>query len=531
MRTLITNGMICDGSGKPACRLDLLIEGDRICAIGKNMEASAKKIDAGGKVVAPGFIDMHRHCDIAALTDEDFGTIELRQGITSAVGGNCGLGIFPIRGEHREEIYSFVEPCLGTMPENLEFPSYAAYRAQLEKKCVPIHLGSLVGTGAVKASVKGYRAEPFTRGELERAEGYIREALEEGALGVSMGIMYQPECYSSREEMLYMLKAAAPFQRPLMCHIRGEGDLLVSSVKEIAELCREAEMPLNISHLKATGRRNWNRTILKAIEVIEEARAAGQDVTADFYPYCCGSTTLFSLLPPALMCGGLEETLHKIHGKRGRDLLKKQLYAKNEGWENMAEAIGWERIVISSVAGENNRGLQGLDFQTAAEKGGYEDPAELMADLLYEEKGKVGIILQSMEQADVDRVAKLPYTMLISDALYGGGDCPHPRLCGAFPRLLREFVRERRVLTLEEAIRKMTAMPAQRLGLKDRGSIAVGNYADLVIFDPQEIRDRATYDDPKQPGEGIAAVFVDGRQVVEKDRRIDGSRIKSGKML
>lgn len=519
MRTLLVNGTVCDGSGGKPYRADVLIEGERICKIGKCTGVSAQRVDADGCVIAPGFIDMHRHCDAAALTDPDFGTIELRQGITGVVGGNCGMSIFPAAGIHKGEICRFVEPCLGKIPENWEFPSYASYRKRLKEKEIPVHLGNLVGTGTVKASVKGYQAGPFTRSELEKAAGHIREALEEGALGVSMGIMYQPECYSSREEMLYLLKAAAPFQRPMMCHMRGEGDLLIPSVREIVGLCREAQLPLHISHFKATGRKNWNRTIEGAIAVIEEARDAGQDVTADFYPYCCGSTTLLSLLPPQLMSGGLEEALLRIRGKQGWGLLKKELYAKNPGWENMVEAIGWERIVISSVGGEKNRRMQGLDFAAAAAKGGYGDPAELMADLLCEEKGNVGIILQSMEQADVDRVAKLPYTMLISDALYGGGDCPHPRLYGAFPRLLVDFVRERRVLTMQEAVRKMTAMPAQRLGLKDRGRIAEGAYADLVVFDPVAIRDRATYENPRQLGEGILGVFVDGRRVVEKDKR------------
>lgn len=520
MRTLLTNGMICDGGKSKPYRADVLIEGGRICQIGKCPDVSAKRVDVAGCIVAPGFIDMHRHCDAAVLADKDFGTIELRQGITGVVGGNCGMGIFPAVGGHKEEIYRFVEPCLGKIPQTWEFSSYGAYQEGLRDMDIPVHLGSMVGTGTVKAAVRGYQAGPFTPGELDRAAGYIREALEEGALGVSMGIMYQPECYSSREEMLYLLKAAAPFQRPLVCHMRGEGDLLLSSVQEVVGLCREAQLPLHISHFKVTGIKNWNRTIAAAIEVIEEARDAGQDVTADFYPYCCGSTTLLSLLPPSLMSGGLEEALLRIGNKQGWGLLQKELYAKNDGWENMVEAIGWGRIVISSVSGEKNRRMQGLDFETAAQMGGYGDPAELMADLLCEEKGNVGIIVQSMAQADVDRVAKLPYTMLISDALYGGGDSPHPRLYGAFPRLLRDFVRDRRVLTLEEAIRKMTSMPAKRLGLKDRGRIAVGAHADLVVFDPQAIRDRATYENPKQLGEGIAGVFVDGCRVVENDKRI-----------
>ncbi len=527
MRYLIKNGIIYDGDGGNPFRGDILIENEIIQEIGTNLTAPAEIINAAGQIVAPGFIDTHRHCDLAALLDQEFGTIELHQGLTSVAGGNCGLGIFPA-GRNRKDIYDFVEPCLGAAAESLSISGYEEYGKRLEEKGLPLHTGLFLGTGAVKAAIKGYGNSPFTVKEMELAKGYIRENLESGVLGLSMGIMYQPECYSSYKEMTELLKTAAPYGRPLMCHIRGEGDSLVSSVREVIGLCQEAELPLNISHFKATGIRNWNKTIYKAIEAVEEARNRGQDVTADFYPYCGGSTTLLSLLPPSVIEGSLEESYRKLHNKHGIEKLKKELYKEQEGWDNMVTSIGWSRILISSVTKESNRILTGLDFEKAADIRGYEDPAELMADLLYEENGKVGIILLSMSQEDVDTVARLPYTMLISDSLYGRSDCPHPRLYGSFPRLIRDFVRERRILTMESAIQKMTSMPADRLNLKKRGRLKDGYYADMVVFHQNRFTDHGDYSNPKQLSSGLSYVFVDGKMALCDDQRLHGS---NGKVL
>ncbi len=527
MRYVIHNGEICDGTGNASFRGDLLIEDGRIreivrrsvCPEGLGETLAGSHIDAEGKIITPGFIDTHRHCDLAALCEEDFGTAELSQGLTSVAGGNCGLGIFPYTKEHGKEMADFVEPCLGIVPDSLQIQDYSHYKKLLEEKEIPLHVGCYQGIGAVKAAVKGYGKSPFTDGEMDRAKGYVREALEAGCIGVSSGIMYQPECYTSRQEMTELLKAAAPFGRPLACHIRGEGDNLVSSVEEIIGICKAAEIPLNISHFKATGIRNWGRNIHQAIALIEKAREEGGDVTVDFYPYCGGSTTLISLLPPDVVEEDMSLTFRKMETGQGKERLRQSLYREHKGWDNMVTAIGWERILISSVTAQENRELTGLDFAEAARRRGYSEPADLMADLLAQEEGKVGIILQSMSQEDVDTVAKLPYSMLISDALYGVSDCPHPRLYGAFPRFLQDYVVKRKVFTLEEAVRKMTSMPAGRLNLKDRGVIQEGFYADLNIFSLEEFRDYAVYENSKQLSAGLSYVFTEGRIALKEGKR------------
>lgn len=534
MRYVIHQGEICDGTGSETYIGDILLEGGRIKEIAPRSQMpaglpgtmEAVHIEAAGKLVTPGFVDIHRHCDLAALYQEDFGTLELAQGLTSVAGGNCGLGIFPCTEAYKEQVFDFVEPCLGPAPENIWIENYKAYMEMLETRGVPLHVGCYQGLGAVKAAVKGYGKGAFTQRELEQAKAYVKEALEAGCIGISSGIMYQPECYTSHEEMAELLKAAAPYGCPLACHIRGEGDSLVSSVEEILTLCREAEIPLNISHFKATGVKNWGKKIYDAIALIEAARAAGQDVTVDFYPYCGGSTTLLSLVPPEVMEEELSRTFRKMETTAGREALREALYKEDEGWDNMVKAIGWERILISSVTQPYNQVLTGMNFREAAAKRNYEEPAYLMADLLAEEEGKVGIIVLSMSQEDVDTVARLPYSMLISDGLYGVSDCPHPRLYGAFPRFFHDYVVQRKIFSIPEAVKKMTSMPAQRLRLEKRGILREGYYADLNIFSAEKFQDHAVYEHSKQLSTGMSYVFADGQPVLKDGSRQKGCHVK-----
>jgi len=523
MRHLIKNGMIYDGSGEEGYISDILINEDKIVAIDKNIDIEVEKIiDATGMIVTPGFIDSHRHCDLAALYDPEFGTIELSQGLTSVVGSNCGLGIVPNTDAHRQEIYDYVEPCLGLAPEGLGLNSHKEYYEALQNRNMPLHVGSYIGTGTVKAAVKGYGKSPFTKKEMAEAKAYIHEGLEAGALGLSMGIMYQPECYSTEEEIIELLGAATPFNRPLSCHIRGEGDNLVPSIQEMIRICDEVGLPLNISHLKATGIKNWGKNIYEAIKLIEEARDKGQDVTADFYPYNGGSTTLLSLLPPTVMSDSIYDTLGQLDGPIGREKLQKEIYKEHIGWDNMVTSIGWERILISSVTKPGNQDIVGLNFKEASELRGYEEPSYFMTDLLVDEAGKVGIILMSMSQEDIDTVAKLPYTMLISDSLYGVSDSPHPRLYGSFPKFIREYVMERKIVSMETAIRKMTAMPAQLLRLDKRGMLKEGYYGDINIFMAEKLKDHALYSNSKQLSTGLSYVMVDGKLALIDDKRQNG---------
>ena len=534
MRILIENGMIYDGSGSKPYNGDILIEDDRIAAI-RLRDGSCTGSGTTGKgdvwnpdwiiyadkrAVTPGFIDSHRHCDIAAVTDPDFGEVELAQGLTTVLGGNCGMSPFPYAEGTGRQMLDFVEPCLGKAPSWMKFSGFPEYMAALEAAGPTIHVGQMIGTGAVKIAAKGFGKAPFTRSEMDKAKGYVREALEAGAFGISAGIMYVPECYSTTQEFTELVGEAAKYNRILTCHIRGEGDSLVSSVEEVLKIGRDAEIPINISHFKAVGTKNWQKTVYQAIDKIEKARAAGQDVTVDFYPYAGGSTTLMTLLPPGIQEPDIQDTLRRLSSPDGAELLKREIYRQQEGWDNMVLSIGWDRIRISSVAMEDNKQYVGSSIQDIAEKQGYDDPADFARELLVQEQGRVGIILMSMDQRDVDAIARLPYSMVISDSLYGNADSPHPRLYGSFPRTIHEFVGKRRILSLETAVHKMTQMTAERFHVAGRGTLAAGNYADINIFDPQRLTDKATYDKPKQLSTGLDMAFIDGRLVWNDGRRV-----------
>ena len=517
MRTLIKNGMVCDGTGASVYPADVLIEGCVVREIIPDMSVQADmEMDAAGCVVTPAFIDTHRHCDIEAITNHDFGNIETRQGIATVVGGNCGLAPLPV-GKNGAEIAEYIEPCLGKLPKTMQLNHFTEYLDLLDMVRKPLNIGSYVGLGTLKAAVKGYGPSVLTAEDMKLMYTYVQESLNAGALGLTAGIMYQPECYSSEEEYVQLIGMARDTGKPLACHIRGEGDNLVSSVGEILRIAKHAGVPLNISHFKATGMKNWGSRIYEAIELIDSARAGGQNVTVDFYPYDGGATTLLSLLPPTLMADTITDTLSRILSPVGRRYAVQEIYREHAGWDNMVTSIGWERIIISGVRKKHNKRFANMDFESAAKLAGFSEPVDFLCELLCDENGKVGIILRSMSAEDIDAVAKLPYSMLISDALYGGSDCPHPRLYGSFPKFLKDYVYTRKVLTLEQAIHKMTQMPAQMLNLTGRGVMQVGNVADVCVFRPDALASPANYAVPTQLCSGFDAVFVNGVPVVHKD--------------
>lgn len=518
----IQNALICDGSGSEPYPGELLVDGGVIAAVSPAPLGSldAETIDAEGKLVTPGFIDAHRHCDLAALYSEDFGRLELAQGITTAVMGNCGLAPAPCAREYREGLYDFLEPCLGPAPQDSFFPKVSDFIRALESRKHPLNLGVLAATGAITTAAKGPGNVPFDAASRGRAEAYIRDAMEAGALGLSCGIMYTPECWSTLEDFVFMARVCGRYGGYLTSHIRGEGSSLTRSVEEVLEIGRRAELPVNISHFKVTGLKNHGVGIERAIAALEEARARGQDATADAYPYTGGSTTILSLVPPSVLeqaGGNLPEYLATAGGSR---LLAEEILKDFPGWDNMVSSIGWERIVISSAPGEYSS-LAGKDFPAAARAAGLEE-AGLFCKLVSSSGGRAGVIVMSMAQADVDRVLGLPWVSLISDALYGGGSCPHPRLYGAFPKFLREYAVERRMLRIGQAVHKMTGLPAKRLGLTGRGLLAPGMAADILLFDPARFTDRAAWQEPARLAEGLELVLVNG----EPPEKLPGKILK-----
>lgn len=519
MKTLIRNGCIVDGTGNEPYTGDLLIEKGQIAAVGQGMSVQADRVvEAAGKVVTPGFVDIHRHCDVAVLQESDFGQAELAQGITSAVAGPCGLAPVPMRAETAEQLASFIAPCLGR-PDRWQPQDLAQYLGVLAAKSLPINLGAMAAVGATRVAVKGFSPAPYTQAEMQAAQGILREALQAGALGVSLGIMYPPEYHTTQAEYVRLLSAAAPFGRPVCCHLRGEGDSVVPSVQEVLEIGERAQVPIHISHFKAVGKVNWQDKIFRAMEAIESARAKGQDVTVDFYPYTAGASTLVSLLPPTVMEGDTSRLWDRLGTPEGVRQVRDAMRTGIAGWEDMTQSIGWDRLIVSSARMPEAGRLLGRSLQELVEILGVEDPVAVLCEVLHQSGGEAGVIMRSMDEADVRTIAQLPYSIVISDALYG--EATHPRRYGAFARLLRRYVVEDKVLTLAQAVRKMTSLPAQRMGINGRGRLAEGCMADVAIFDLVTVQDTATYEQPRQLAEGMELVLIGGEVAWQHGRCIE----------
>lgn len=516
MRTLIKNGMLIDGSGAPARRGDVLIENGRISAVGEIFQAEgAREYEAGGLIVCPAFVDIHRHMDAKPLLGSALET-ELRQGIATSVSGNCGFSLAPGFGPHAREKRLNDLPILGDYPESFRY-SFPEYLTALEQSRPALNSAAMVGLGAVRIALSGFSDAPLSRAQLETGADLIAEALGSGAAGVSAGIMYLPEFYTRREEYTVLLRALKGGKKPFVTHIRGEGDTLVSSIAEVISIARDAQCPLEISHFKSCGMHNWGREIHRAIELIENARSQGQDVTVDFYPYTGGSTALTTMLPPAFVQGDMNGALKRLGTQQGLDALRKALDITYPDWDNYAISLGWDRILIASATPENSRFL-GLSVQEAAERFGFADAAALAAHLMHSENGQTAIINLSMDPQDVDAIARLPYSCLISDAIYADTDTPHPRMYGAFPKFYADFVRERHILSPEAAIAKMTSMPAARMQLNGRGLLRPGSFADVLAFDPAVFGSEATFSSPAHMATGVRALWVNGEQRIENDR-------------
>jgi N-acyl-D-amino-acid deacylase len=516
MDVCIRDGLIVDGSGGSPFRGDLLLKDGFIHDIvppefspARTHAEARETINAAGSLVCPGFVDLHRHCDTAAL-GEDFGRIELSQGITSCFAGNCGMSPVPNDLLTRRALQNYLAPCVGSF-ENEGFSSHREYLARLQSVPLPLNLGFYAGMGAIRIRAKGFTNTPYTKTEMDKARGFLQEALDCGAFGLSIGLMYVPEVYSSAAEIAALASVMKGGTGILCTHMRWETEHLVQAVKEVIEIAKKAEVPLEISHFKAAGLKAWHGVLHEAIEAIEAERARGMDVTVDFYPYDCGSSTMMQMLPPSYLAVGIEEAVAGLGKSENVEKLRKLLAQGEENWDNLSQTIGWDRTIISSVSLEENRKYLGKSVTACTEEYGFRDEAEMAAALIYSEKGKVAIINQSMSMEDVDTIARLPYSSLISDALYGDMRNPHPRLYGAFPRFFRDFVVERKILDLPTAIRKMTSQPACRVGLKDRGLLRPGCRADILIFNPAQFRDRADYLAPTQLSTGLDYAIIGGK--------------------
>lgn len=520
INTLIKNIEIVDGTKAPRYRGDIAIEGDRIRDIGQLQGADAEKVIDGSKyAICPGFIDMHSHADYSLVFAPEAESL-IHQGITTVVFGQCGVTPAPINELNRKDLLTMLSSLLPPETHNPlgEITTFGSFLEYLERSKTSLNIVPLVGHGTVRSAVMGYRSDRPNEDEMDLMQGLINEALDSGAWGVSTGLIYAPGSFSSTEELIETLKPMGRRGGMYFSHIRGEAGTLIEAVSEAIEIGRKIGAPVEISHFKAVSQVNWGKAS-QALELIDRARAEGLDVTADMYPYIAGSTGLESMLPSRLLVGGIPSLLERIADPVQRQEIIAQV--KLSGGE-ITEQIEWDKVMICSA--KNHPEYLGKMVSELAEADG-KDPDEWVLDALLATGGDAGMIDFIFSEDNVRMQMQHPAMMFGTDGLglaVSGplaAGMPHPRSFGAYPRILGHYVREEHVITLEEACWKACGLPAQKLGLSDRGTILKGNKADLVIFDPATIIDRATFLEPHQYPSGIDYVFVNGEIVVEKNRQ------------
>lgn len=511
---VLKNGLIIDGAGNPWFKADVGIRDGRIIDVGQLQSQRADEVvDARGLVVAPGFIDMHAHSDFSLLINP-LAESKVRQGITTEVIGNCGLSAAPLNDFLRKQLRE-TYPVIEEAKLKLNWSSMGEYLKQLEKNGIALNVASLVGNGNIRACVMEYDSRRASPSELEEMKRILAKSIEEGAFGLSSGLIYPPSCYADTKELIELCKVVAKHGGIYTSHIRGEGDTLISSAKEAIEIGTKSGAPVEISHHKASGKSNWGK-VKRTLKMIDDARSRGVDVTCDVYPYVAGSTGLDAFLPVHAWAGGVEKLVQKLKNPETRQQLRHEMEQAS-----LFKPDSWNTIMIAYCKG--HREYEGKTIAQIAEQK-KTDPLDLVFDLLIEEKASVQIVIFSMLEKDMRTVLKHPVSMIGSDssstAPYGvlAKGKPHPRTYGTFPRVLGEYVRKTKLLTLEEAIRKMTSFPAQKLGLNDRGLIRKGMAADIAIFDPEKILDKATYEKPHQYPDGIKHVIVNGKPVIAEGK-------------
>jgi N-acyl-D-amino-acid deacylase len=518
MNGWITHGTIVDGTGAPRRRADLRIQDGIIAEIAPGNGALAggrePSIDAEGLVVAPGFIDLHSHSDIALLFDPIV-QCKLNQGITLELLGQDGMSVAPLTDETADLWRRHLSGLAGSYDVPWEWRTFGDYLDRFGPTAANVAV--LVGHGTLRLNVLGMADRPATAAELDRMSGQLRDALEAGAFGLSGGLVYTPGSYGGFEELVALNRIVAEVHKVWIVHIRYEGDRIAEGLDEMFRLVEETGVALHISHFKALGRSNWGRGP-EIVERVERQRQQGMDVTVDQYPYTAGSTMLSAILPPWAHAEGPERLLGYLRDPGAFAQMEADIDSGLPDWEGFVNSTGWGNISISGIGGGRHPEIIGWSLTEIAKHWGC-TPFEATVSLLIQADLAVSMIIHAMDEADVTAIMRATWRMGGTDALLGGK--PHPRAYGSYPRVLGHYVRERGVVSLEEAVRQMTGAAAQRLRLTDRGVIEIGKRADLCLFDPDRVRDRATFAEPEQLPDGIAWVIVNGEPVLH-DRETTG---------
>lgn len=518
---LIRGALVVDGSGAAPFEADVLLTGGRISAVGAGLDShGAIETDAGGMALAPGFIDIHGHSDMT-LFDCPLAESKLFQGVTVETTGNCGLSLFPARPGGERELADYLGLHDFMLPQTgIGWSDFASWAKRVEEPGLGINLAPLVGHAPLRIAAMGMEDRPSTAEELERMRQLLEQALKQGAWGMSTGLIYPPGSYAATGELVALARILAGHDALYASHIRNEGEGLLDALDEAIAIGRKSGARVQVSHLKAMGKANRGRG-KEATAKLTAARSAGIDIAADQYPYAASATTLSAVVPQWAHAGGIAALFERL---RNSDI-RRGIEAEIE--KQIAAREGAEGIMITPTHSSRNRHLSGRTIARIAAEWGC-SPAAAVIRLILEEEGNIGAVFFSMAEEDVATIMADPMTAVGSDghglnAEQSAGESTHPRSYGTFPRVLGRYVREQGVLTLEGAVRKMTALPAARLGMSDRGLVRPGFAADVVLFDPATIADRATFADPHHYATGVAHLFVNGVPVI-REGRLTGKR-------
>ena len=517
---VILNGLIVDGTGRPAYQGDVVVRGDRIELVGKSRPGAHanRRIDARGLVVAPGFIDMLGQSEQYLLIDPR-AMSKVMQGVTTEVTGEGG-SIAPMN----ERLVKEDEDFYRRFNLTVDWRTFTDYFRRVERQGMGLNLATFVGATQVRAYAMGYDNRAPTPAELEEMRRLVAQAMEEGALGLSTSLQYVPARFAKTDEIVELAKVARRYGGIYATHQRSEANALDSSLAEVFEIARRASIPAEIWHLKTAYKKNWGR-MPEVLKRIEAARAEGLKITADVYPYTAASTSLTACLPPWALEGGVEKMLARLGDPESRARLKQDISTDSKDWENIYLGSGGaEGVLIGSVVNRELEAMQGQRLSQIAEAQ-HKDTLDALFDFIIADRGQTGAIYFMMTENDLRAALSAPFVSICTDSGARATDGPlagsksHPRGWGSYPRILSRYVRDEKLLTLEQAVHKMTGMPAERVGLRERGVLRKGAFADITIFDPARVRDRATFEQPNQYAEGINYVIVNGQLAVDKGAR------------
>ncbi len=520
---LIKNGTIIDGSGSSGFRADILVNAGKIESIGPSLKPECKKeLDASGKIVCPGFIDIHSHTDTTILINPKAES-KIRQGVTTEIVGNCGMGVAPLPTEYTEEVLNhltlntdFGDPgVIGKL-----WASFSEYIQYLNELPLGINLVPLVGYGTLHTAVMGLKSRPLTQNEFKTLGTLLEKSLEEGAAGLSTGLEYIPDSLCPPEELIRLGQILKRHNKIYASHIRSEAQSLFPAIEEAIHTAEASGCQVEISHLKLGGKFNWGKTD-HLFEILEKALSRGVPLSWDQYPYIAWGTGLADYMPDWVKLEGYPSLIKALSEPSSRKKIRQEIETRIKTGNHPYNVAPWEDVQISLLGSPDNKYMEGQKVSEIAQQLDI-DPLEFVFDLLVSEKGAVKTVVFCMDETDIKTILKHPLTIIASDgragADYGALNTgkTHPRYYGTFPRILGKYVREEKLLSLEMAIKKMTSMPAAMMGLHDRGTLAPNKIADITIFDPETVIDIATYELSRQYPQGIETVIIAGNVVINQ---------------